>query len=170
MFFISPFVRQLPNFAQHPIIYKQKMIRVTVTNPALGTEYQFPKDGEIDNSIVKGIKFNPNVRAMANLIATVNLIETGVTFADIVFSRFIKVNLRNENDELLVQDQPLYSFAGVRSRGDLTIFNTGQCRVTPRTNMRLSLRKCSISITDNVFGNTDFTVLFTIDYLPLKNG
>lgn len=170
MFLINPYAEELPNMAQHPIIYKQKLIEVGVNNSQLGVDYFFPKDEEIDNSIVKGIKWE--MRAIPPIGAvwsgTTSITTSGITYATVSIARFMKVSFVNAKDEQIIQDQPLYSFAGVRVASTFNLTVGADCKVTPRTNIRICLRKCFINITGAAAAGTNFRVLFSIDYLPLK--
>lgn len=156
--------------AQHPIIYKQKLIEVGVNNSQLGVDYFFPKDEEIDNSIVKGIKFEMRVIPPAGAVfsGTTTITTPGITYATVSIARFMKVTFVNAKDEQLLQDVPLYAFAGVRTNTPASLVVGATCKVTPRTNIRICLRKCFINITGAAAAGTNFRVLFSIDYLPLK--
>ena len=48
--------RTLENFSFQPTIYKTKLVRVVIDTNSVGKNFYFPKDEEIDNSIIKAIK------------------------------------------------------------------------------------------------------------------
>lgn len=185
MFLLAPFDEVVPSF--QPTIERVKQVIVPFgTSPGQATKYFFPQDDEINNSIVKGIRYEPadfpiRFPGPVRTPGTISIPPVTVNYIDYYAALRIVVNLvknpyiksnSNKKDKVTTRSRPLVSLAGYRDPNFLTVNpNTFDIRprVTQRYNARFEWTKCWLQWTPDSTPTpvVNSAVILSVTYLPI---
>ena len=159
-------IRPTTNLSQNPIITRCKTIRVPVQKPtdALVEPFPFPFDRELDNSIIKGIRWEEaSLRGtVANSTISYQNLPVNTRMMTLQTAKKMMITLVDSDGRNILFNYPLVGLAGKV----LDLTGSQRNRVIPRFNCRLAIRKCYlINIASSAIPVGD--AMITFYFVPL---
>lgn len=149
------------NLTTQPTVVLSQTIKISIDKTTASNQnFYFPYDEIINNSWIKGIRFEPKNTGGNN--GTISNSDA-ITLVGVRNTKDFFITLKNDRDESVVDNLPLYALAGISN-----VNGTQSVKVVPRMNLRVCLQKCFLSLSDPAATFTGNVAYFTIFYKPLK--
>lgn len=144
----------------------RKLVKVFTDITAPGKQFTFPADKELQDAIILGISFVPNVLeggAQAGKLSLMNPDGTS-PYMSVTDSTFLLLNLVDDFGDKIMDDHPLYDLIGFAANGS-SLFNP-HVIVESRTRWQIDFTKSYIRAVQNASLGLESIILLEFTYLP----